>query len=538
MPLPHGAWGSNMSPFHSLQAHPLGAPIPDSPHAVSCSLPRMRDVIAYEEKNPATLEALKAGYPRFVRHPWIATLLSEIERRYSLQGRALFAVRSGAVREWACEFLQSLDADLQAGSALDIEAFREKDFWVLHSSPALGDRIQKFLQHTGLSISSRQAEDALIERGILSSSHEEVPLRFLEGPPSIIESKAGGEGAEAQIQNALALKHGTPFSEDIYLGNSGMSCFYAAFRALQEMQAKEGRSIWIQLGWLYLDTIDLLKKCSPAQKDYVYFQDVFDLDELRSFIEKNSENIAGVVTEAPTNPLVETPDIEALRSLTRQHGIALILDPTIASPLNIHCLSYADVIVNSLTKYAASEGDIMMGSLALNRSSGFYEGLRSNLSRYLVAPYRRDIERMAAEIQNYDAVVSVMNANNQALVSFLESHPRISKIYHAYSKESRSNFEKIQKKAASPGCMISIEIDGNMEKFYDSISIAKGPSFGMRYSLLCPFIYLAHYDLIQSTEGRAVLQKNRLNPDLIRVSVGCEDPDEICGAFAMALKGL
>ena len=60
-----------MSSFVHL---PLGQRIPASPHAVSCSLPAMRDVRGYEERDPATMQAVASGYPRFIVHPFARDL--------------------------------------------------------------------------------------------------------------------------------------------------------------------------------------------------------------------------------------------------------------------------------------------------------------------------------------------------------------------------------------------------------------------------------------------------------------------------------
>jgi cystathionine gamma-synthase len=57
---------------------PLGQRIPASPHAVSCSLPTMRDVRGYEEKNPETMRRLTSGYPRFVVHPFACQLAAHL----------------------------------------------------------------------------------------------------------------------------------------------------------------------------------------------------------------------------------------------------------------------------------------------------------------------------------------------------------------------------------------------------------------------------------------------------------------------------
>ena len=71
---------------------------------------------------------------------------------------------------------------------------------------------------------------------------------------------------------------------------------------------------------------------------------------------------------------------------------------------------------------------------------------------------------------------------------------------------------------------------------YDRVALVKGPSFGARFSVLCPFAYLAHYGLVTSRAGRARLYGSGLNPYLIRVSVGCEEPADIARALREGLR--
>jgi cystathionine gamma-synthase len=69
----------------------LGTPIPPSPHAVSFSLPTMRAVRGYEEKDPAILSQLTNGYPRFVVHPFAKQLAAHfITTTPALAGRQLW----------------------------------------------------------------------------------------------------------------------------------------------------------------------------------------------------------------------------------------------------------------------------------------------------------------------------------------------------------------------------------------------------------------------------------------------------------------
>ena len=83
--------------------------------------------------------------------------------------------------------------------------------------------------------------------------------------------------------------------------------------------------------------------------------------------------------------------------------------------------------------------------------------------------------------------------------------------------------------------MISFVLKLDLATFYDRLLLAKGPSFGMTQTLACPFMYLAHYDLISTESGRAYLDQAGINAELIRFSIGAEPADEIIEALDYAL---
>ena len=146
-----------------------------------------------------------------------------------------------------------------------------------------------------------------------------------------------------------------------------MNALYAAFRAISTLQAPRGRTAWVQLGWLYLDSIALLKKFTPEPaRDYLRHGDVTDLAGLERLLTAHGPRIAGMIIEAPTNPLIQTPDVAAVALLARRHGIRLILDPAISSPFNVDLLPHADLVAQSLTKYTAHEGDVIAGTVVVN----------------------------------------------------------------------------------------------------------------------------------------------------------------------------
>ena len=492
---------------------PLGQRIPASIHGVSCSLPTMRAVIGYEEKDPAITQHLTSGYPRFVKHPFLRQLATHVLRALGLDGHQFWPTSSHRAAENLRVWLATPGARVVEHERVSGVAFPE--------NAETFSRAKTFLQHTGVLLSSREAEDYLVRVGALT--HALAEPAFDGYVPGRVKGSV-----------ARAFQHVT--NEDVFLANSGMNAIYAAFRIASELQRACGRTVWIQLGWLYLDTIALLQKftATPAH-DYVFLGDVFDLETLRRLFTTRGHEIAGIITEVPTNPLIQTPDLAAVHELCRRHEAILIVDPTIASPLNIDVLPHADVVVNSLTKFAASEGDVLAGAVVVNPASRWSAEFRRRLPGELEPVYSRDLDRLATQIGDYESVVARINRAAPAVVDFLLQHPRVHSVFWSYHPASKENYLKLARSPAAIGGMVSFSVHGPLEDFYDRLRLAKGPSFGMKTTLICPFIYLAHYDLVTSETGRALLAQNQLDPALLRLSIGCEPADEIITALAEAL---
>ena len=79
--------------------------------------------------------------------------------------------------------------------------------------------------------------------------------------------------------------------------------------------------------------------------------------------------------------------------------------------------------------------------------------------------------------------------------------------------------------------IISVTFKKDFKEIYDKLNFAKGPSLGTEFTLLMPYTYLAHYDLITSQKGNDFLKKIGLPVNLLRISVGCEDINEIIKEF-------
>lgn len=473
----------------------------------------MVDLIGYEEKKPEVLRHVPTGYPRFVLHPYVRTLTQEFVRRQGLQGRAVWLVSSPGLAE-------QLRAWMGAEARVVVEG---PLCGVVHpAGPELVARAKSFLQHCGGFLSSRQAEDLLAASGVVPAPAPEEHV---------------AEDALGAVKRELRRAFTGAGDEDLFVSASGMNAVFSAFAAVNAVQAPRGRTVWIRLGWLYLDTIAILEKftADPAA-DAVAIPSVHDLAALRRVLEANRGRVAAIVTEVPTNPLIQCADVPALAALAREHGARLVLDASIASPWNVDVLPHADVALASLTKYAAAEGDLLVGAAAVNPRGPDAAALRAGLAARIACPYRRDLARLAREIREVDEVLAGINAATPRVAEFLAGRPEVVRVHWALAPESRANFLRVARSPGAVGSMITFELKpGLFGRMYDRVRLPKGPSFGLRSSLFCPFMYIAHYDLVTSGAGRAKMAAHGLNPELLRLSVGLEPVDEIIAALAEAL---
>lgn len=241
------------------------------------------------------------------------------------------------------------------------------------------------------------------------------------------------------------------------------------------------------------------------------------------------------MAEVPTNPLIQTPDVAAIAALARRHGARVVLDPSIASAFNLEVLPHADVVATSLTKYAANGGDLTAGLVVVNPAAPDAALLRKLVAEKIEPAYPRDLARLAVEIGGTPALLARVHASVPAVVAFLEKHPAVNGVFWALHPASRDNYRRIARAPGAVGGMITFTLRGSLEKFYDRLRLPKGPSFGMATTLICPFMYLAHFDLVSTAAGRAALSADGLDPDLLRLSLGTEPVDDIIATLAEAL---
>ena len=212
-----------------------------------------------------------------------------------------------------------------------------------------------------------------------------------------------------------------------------------------------------------------------------------------------------------------------------------MLDPSSVGLASVDVLPFADVVVSSLTKYAGSEGDVMAGVLAIDPSRPDASAMLAAARLRLAPLHALDLRALAAQIGRMEDVTRRQSANAAELARRLAAHPAVARVRTADQGPTAENYRRIRRAGAGAGALITIELRGDMRSVYDRLAVGKGPSFGLRYTLAAPFLWLAHFEEVTTEQGRAGLRAAGLDPDLLRISVGLEPVEEIWAAFVAAL---
>ncbi|MFE0190465.1 L-2-amino-4-chloropent-4-enoate dechlorinase/desaturase BesB [Streptomyces sp. NPDC058989] len=491
----------------------VGRPIPGSIHSVSVSIPDVAAVVGYESGDAATRSRISWGYPRFRTHPYVTRVAGLLAQDGIGPGEDLVLTRSARAAEAAAAY-----AGLSPDAAFDRQGLHGVRLPADGPSAA---RVRAYVQHTGSHLSSREAEDVLLDAGLIDSRQAEAAV---EDAPS-----------EA-VRAVLAHAYGVRDTADVSLHNSGMNAVAAAIAAVSGIQRENGRRRWLQLGWIFFDTMSLLEK-RVIDVEHTTVPDPFDLSEIARVADAHAGELAGIIAEVPSNPSLRAPDIPALREIAARAGCALVVDATIATPYNVEVLPHADVVCESLTKYATGSADVLMGAVVVNPDSSFGPDLRTELRRHGDEPYHRDTARVAARIRGYAERMDRVNANTLALAACLERHDRlVRRVDWAYDAHSEGNYRKVERRPDAPGGLLMVDLKVPLEQVYDRLAVAKGPSFGAEFTMASPQIFIAHYDLLSTPEGRAALRARGLHRDMLRISVGTEEPERIVETFERALR--
>jgi len=172
-------------------------------------------------------------------------------------------------------------------------------------------------------------------------------------------------------------------------------------------------------------------------------------------------------------------------------------------------------------------------SVVLNAKSPLYTVLHAQLSStYEDLMFPLDAKILLRNCLDFRARVQRASSNALALANSLITHPSISRVNYPTMVASGALYERCRRPEGAYGSLISI-VFRNPEsaiRFYDTIDLWKGPSFGTNFTLVLPYAQLAHAFELDWAESQGMPKH------IIRISVGLEDEELLIGKFEHALE--
>jgi len=305
---------------------------------------------------------------------------------------------------------------------------------------------------------------------------------------------------------------------------SGMAAITAAARL-----ARAGEEI-LAGDDLYGGTIRLLSQVAPRQGISVRWVDTTDAQAVEAAISPATRLL---LVETPTNPLLRIADLARLAGIVRRRGVLLAVDNSLLSPCLQQPLALGtDLVIHSATKFLGGHGDVCAGAVATNDPE-----LHGRLAFHLnaegtgLAPFDswlllRGMKTLALRLERQCASAS-------RIAELLAGHPMVREVFFPALAAPAAR-EVHERQASGPGAVISFttgdpELSRRIVEAVRLFTIAV--SFGSIGSSISLPSRMSHASVPAEL-------RDRLGPppDLVRLSVGIEDVDDLIADLEQALE--
>ncbi len=258
-----------------------------------------------------------------------------------------------------------------------------------------------------------------------------------------------------------------------------------------------------------------------------------DLTKVENFMAAIKPNTKMVWIETPTNPMLKICDIAAIAAEAKKRNIIVCVDNTFATPFNQRPIELgADLVMHSATKYINGHSD-MVGGLLIAGTAELAEKLAfmqnsigavaGPMDSYLAL---RGVKTLALRMQRH-------NDSSMRIAEFLSAHKKVKSVIYP-GLISHPQHLIAQKQMTGFGGMITMFIDGGLNearRFLERVEIfALAESLGGVESLIEHPAIMTHASVPAETRAKLGIHDN-----LVRISVGIEEPSDLIDALDAAL---
>ena len=355
------------------------------------------------------------------------------------------------------------------------------------------------------------------------------------GAEGLVYSRFNGPNQEI-LEGRLAIWDG---AEDALAFSSGMTAICILLMAYASQN-----DVIVHSGPLYAASegfvAKVLSRFGVTYIDFPAGATRSDLDAVLAKAKAQAEaqdgKVAMIYLESPANPTNALVDIEAVRDARDAHlaDTPIAIDNTFLGPLWQRPLDHgADIVAYSLTKYVGGHSDLVAGSLAgAKRWMDPVRALRNTMGG-IVDPntawmLMRSLETVELRMQR-------AGENAAKVCDFLKSHPKVEALgYLGLINDARQQ-DIYDRHCLGAGSTFSVFIKGGEAEsfaFLDHLTIAKlAVSLGGTETLASHPASMTHLSVPAARKAMLGITDN-----LVRISVGIEDADDLIADFAQALE--
>jgi cystathionine gamma-synthase len=258
----------------------------------------------------------------------------------------------------------------------------------------------------------------------------------------------------------------------------------------------------------------------------ISFVDMGDLDAVRAAVRPGVTKL--VWAETPANPLWTLTDIAAVAEIAHDAGARLAVDSTCATPVHSQPLALgADIVMHAATKYLNGHSDVLAGALATRVADDVWariKGIRKSLGLVL-GPFEAFL--LIRGMRTLDLRVRTASASAMALAEKLSAHRQIAAVLYPGLPGSPGHDIAVRQMAGGFGGMLSIRVGGGEA---GAIRTAAEVRLWKRATSLGGVESLIEHRA--SIEGAG----SPCPTDLLRLSTGIEDPDDLLADLDQALR--
>jgi methionine-gamma-lyase len=352
---------------------------------------------------------------------------------------------------------------------------------------------------------------------------EQGAARFAGKEEGYIYTRLGNPTVRALERNIAELEGG----EDARACTSGMAAIYVAITST----VKKGDHV-VRPDSLYSGTAKLFTDILPRFGIEFTMADTSNPTNIEKAIKTNTKII---FVETPANPTLKITDLKVVSRIAQKKGITTMVDNTFMSPYFQQPLKLGiDVSIHSLTKYLGGHSDLI-GGIIVGRKS-FFKTLDPVLKNTgaTLAPF--DAWLTLRGVKTLPLRMKKHNENAMKVAKFLESHPKVEKVYYPGLK-SHPQHKLAETQMSGFGGIISFELKGGLKtgvKLMNSVKLCMlAVSLGAVETLIEHPASMTHAIVPRDERLRA-----GITDGLVRLSVGIEDVEDIIRDLEQALRSL